>query len=385
MAREKVRVVASGDSNYSFGEIVDRQQAEAASKSLTEAGKTPPQLHKVSQDKCKQAEAARELISRVQYLAEHFARIYSSNKTGINYKVLEAVGIISLEKAIEIQLINQSPLAAKKKNVVYYDDYRQQDEDNKSYALIDRLTDDESTGQEYTIAELARLTNKPESLVNKLKKNAFRHLQEEIKKEKNEKSFHSVFSTMSKYFQKNETYEGLFDKYPNIDNEIVIKYLERIYQQYKEHESKRRVMSFYEKSKDKAWRITRRSLGDSFTNAVKQNQLKAMLGELLQIVQFFGDNDFEEAVGELDNCHEVKPEYMKERIGKLLESRLFGVLAKAKYWGATNIFQILLFDPNHNVYRPSSKELFPIIKNSVCLFSEEDECEEVWERKKVAK
>ncbi|CAG8822720.1 7833_t:CDS:2, partial [Cetraspora pellucida] len=151
MAREKVRVVASGDSNYSVGEIVDRQQAEVTSESLVEAGETPPELHKVSQDKRTRAEATHELISRVKYLAEHFARVYSSNKTGINYKVLEAVGVISLAKAIEIQLINQSPLATKKKNVVYYDDYRQQDEDNKSYALIDRLTDNnnfELTSQE---------------------------------------------------------------------------------------------------------------------------------------------------------------------------------------------------------------------------------------------
>ncbi|CAG8828250.1 17963_t:CDS:1, partial [Cetraspora pellucida] len=46
----------------------------------------------------------------------------------------------------------------------------------------------------YTIAELARLTNKPESLVNKLKKNAFQRLQEEVQKERNEKSFRSLLA-----------------------------------------------------------------------------------------------------------------------------------------------------------------------------------------------
>ncbi|CAG8815436.1 27447_t:CDS:2, partial [Racocetra persica] len=50
-----------------------------------------------------------------------------------------------------------------------------------------------------------------------------------------------------------------------------------------------------------------------FTNTVKQDKLKAILGELLQIVQFFSDKDFEQAVEQLDNCHEVKSEYMKER------------------------------------------------------------------------
>jgi hypothetical protein len=60
-------------------------------------------------------------------------------------------------------------------------------------------------------------------------------------------------------------------------------------------------------------------------------------------------------------------------------------LKKIRYQGATNNFQALILDPNHKVYRPSSKETFPIIENSVCLFAEKDECEEVIRQKKLSK
>ena len=67
------------------------------------------------------------------------------------------------------------------------------------------------------------------------------------------------------------------------------------------------------------------------------------------------------------------------------EARLFGILKKMKYRGATNSFRVLLLDPNHKVYRPSSKEIFPVIENSVCLFAEKDECWEVIKQKKLTK
>jgi hypothetical protein len=67
------------------------------------------------------------------------------------------------------------------------------------------------------------------------------------------------------------------------------------------------------------------------------------------------------------------------------EARLFGILKKINYQGATNSFQALLFDPNHKIYRPSSKENFPIIENSVCLFAEKDECREVIKQKNLTK
>ena len=146
---------------------------------------------------------------------------------------------------------------------------------------------------------------------------------------------------------------------------------------------------------------------DGFTNTVKRNQFKAILAELLTVFELFSTNDFEEKVAEIDNCHQVKAEYMKTRIGELLgwktqavndlerkqiwqiplgkEARLFGILKKIRYQGATNSFQALLFDPNHKVYRPSSKETFPIIENSVCLFAEKDECLEVNKQKKLTK
>ncbi|CAG8488555.1 13769_t:CDS:2 [Gigaspora margarita] len=293
LAREKVRITASGDSDYGVGEIVDQHQVEKISKTLVEAGKTPPQLIKVRQNKREQAKAIRKLIACNQYLVEYISRSYSFTTAGFDHKYLEAVSTISLKKAIEMfnlntffaknQLISQNPLAKEKKNVVYYDDYHQKDEDNKSYALIDRLNDSdglESDNREihnrdlrvkinnlinssltreqilitrlyykirprdltdiyyladeeekkklksewkleqedlpslalserecqnseivkkylawfnrkYTIEELSKLVNKPASLVNKLKKSAFQHLQEELKKEENKKSFHA--------------------------------------------------------------------------------------------------------------------------------------------------------------------------------------------------
>ena len=50
-----------------------------------------------------------------------------------------------------------------------------------------------------------------------------------------------------------------------------------------------------------------------------------------------------------------------------------------------HLFQVLILDPNHKVYRPSSKEVFPIIENSVCLFAREDECLKVIKQKRLTK
>jgi hypothetical protein len=146
---------------------------------------------------------------------------------------------------------------------------------------------------------------------------------------------------------------------------------------------------------------------EEFTNTIKKTQLKTLLAGLLQATHLFSANDFETKAEEINNCHEVKKEYLKTRIGELLgwkrqeindlerkqvwqiplgkESRLFGVLKKAKCQGATSIFQVLIFDPNHRVYRASSKENFPIIDNSVCLFTKEDECQEITKQKKKRK
>ena len=62
----------------------------------------------------------------------------------------------------------------------------------------------------------------------------------------------SVFLRMHNYFQRQGTYQGLFDKYPNIDNERVIKHLENIYHHYKKHEARKRELTFAEKAKDRA-------------------------------------------------------------------------------------------------------------------------------------
>ena len=57
---------------------------------------------------------------------------------------------------------------------------------------------------------------------------------------------------MHNYFRLQGTYKKLFDKYPDIDNEIVIQHLENIYQQYKKHEARKRELTFSEKAKDRA-------------------------------------------------------------------------------------------------------------------------------------
>ena len=76
-------------------------------------------------------------------------------------------------------------------------------------------------------------------------------------------TLNSVFYAMDEYFEKNKTYQGLFDQVTGIKNKTIIEHLENIYQQYKRYEAKKRELTFAEKAKDKAWRITRKPLNDS--------------------------------------------------------------------------------------------------------------------------
>ena len=57
---------------------------------------------------------------------------------------------------------------------------------------------------------------------------------------------------------------------------------------------------------------------DGFTNTVKKSQFKVVLAELLTALENFSIHDFEELAEEVDNCHEVKVEYTKTRLGELL-------------------------------------------------------------------
>ena len=87
-------------------------------------------------------------------------------------------------------------------------------------------------------------------------------------------TLNSVFYAMDDYFEKNETYEGLFDKVKEIKNKEVINRLESIYQQYQKYEIQKKAMDFYEKVKDKAWKITRKPLNDSLkSRPIKLNTL----------------------------------------------------------------------------------------------------------------
>ena len=76
-------------------------------------------------------------------------------------------------------------------------------------------------------------------------------------------TLYSVFSKMNDYFEKNETYEGLFNKVSEVKNKTVIQHLDSIYQQYKKYENQKRELDFYEKAKDKAWKTTRKPLNGS--------------------------------------------------------------------------------------------------------------------------
>jgi hypothetical protein len=57
---------------------------------------------------------------------------------------------------------------------------------------------------------------------------------------------------------------------------------------------------------------------EGFTNTVKKTQFKPLLVELLKATHLFSIDDFEDKAQNTNNCHEVKAEYMKNRIGELL-------------------------------------------------------------------
>ena len=91
-------------------------------------------------------------------------------------------------------------------------------------------------------------------------------------------TLHSVFYAMSDYMEKNETYKGLFDKVPRIKGKSVISHLENIYQQYKKYEAQKNELDFYEKAKDRAWKITRKPLNGSLkTKPIKLETITSSL------------------------------------------------------------------------------------------------------------
>ena len=142
---------------------------------------------------------------------------------------------------------------------------------------------------------------------------------------------------------------------------------------------------------------------EDFTNAIKREEAKVLLANSFIVMQDCGSKSWEEFEEETDNCHEAKSEYIKSRIGKLINcnkryieelkrkhvlqiplsqaARLFGILEKNKPTKNNNLFKVLLFDPNHKTYRRGGKNVLANLKDLVCLFSGEDECEEVIVRK----
>lgn len=138
---------------------------------------------------------------------------------------------------------------------------------------------------------------------------------------------------------------------------------------------------------------------EDFTNAIKKEELKILLANSYMVMQDCGSQDWREFAENTKNCHEIKSEYIKYRIGELIgwkkkgienlkrkliwqipfsqEARLFGIVKKVKYPEISHIFQALLFDPNHRTYRKSGKNVLSSLKDLVCLFNEEDECQEI--------
>ena len=58
------------------------------------------------------------------------------------------------------------------------------------------------------------------------------------------------------------------------------------------------------------------------------------------------------------------------------KARLFGILEKNKPIKNNNLFRTLLLDPNHKTYRKSGKNILASLKDLVCLFSRDEECQE---------
>ena len=137
---------------------------------------------------------------------------------------------------------------------------------------------------------------------------------------------------------------------------------------------------------------------EDFTNAIKKEEIKLIFADFLQIVQLCSSQEWKEFAQEIKHCHEVKDEWTKRRIGRLInwnkkeiaelerkliwqiplgkEARLFGILEKNKPIKHNNLFRALLLDPNHKTYRKSGKNVLATPKDLVCLFSEEEECRE---------
>jgi uncharacterized phage-associated protein len=90
------------------------------------------------------------------------------------------------------------------------------------------------------------------SFIEVLKKENYFLFTEEFQAWRAGPTLGSVFLRMHNYFQKNKTYQGLFDKYPAIDNEKIIQHLESVYRRYKKHEEQKKELTFAEKVKDKS-------------------------------------------------------------------------------------------------------------------------------------
>lgn len=140
-----------------------------------------------------------------------------------------------------------------------------------------------------------------------------------------------------------------------------------------------------------------------FTNAIEKAEVKSIFANFLRIIQLCSESDWEEFQREIEHCHEVKQDYLKTRIGKLMgwnkkeinelerklvwqipigeEARLFGILEKNKPTKNNNLFITLLFDPNHKTYRKSGKNTLASLKGLVCLFSQNEKCEEAIDQK----
>ena len=146
---------------------------------------------------------------------------------------------------------------------------------------------------------------------------------------------------------------------------------------------------------------------EDFTNAVKREEFKILLANSYMVMQDCSNRDWKEFAENTANCHEVKSEYIKSCIGELIgwkkkeiddlkrklvwqipfsqEARLFGILEKNKPAKNNNLFQTLLFDPNHKTYRKSGKNVLSSLKDLVCLFNEEEECRELVIQKSLKK
>ena len=142
---------------------------------------------------------------------------------------------------------------------------------------------------------------------------------------------------------------------------------------------------------------------EDFTNALKAEEIKIILANFLITFHHYSNHSFTELAKNQPHCHEVKNDYLKSRIGKLIgwntkeiedlkrksvwqipigeEPRLFGIVKKVKYPNISHIFQVLLFDPNHKTYQRSGKNVLASLTDTVCLFNADDKCWEAAQQK----